>query len=150
MVVENGKAHSCDARRCGKEHDCFELFTLGQSANIGFKSLKEFLSSVRVAGEILVHAYTGMRLHEVHVLPYDFFGRLEIHGMNSIPVVKSFTSKIDAKNYSEGTVWVSSNRLEIVAKVLQKLPGYFIYLTQQLRSILADYQFILARYGGSC
>lgn len=108
-----------------KEHDCFELFTLGQSANIGFKSLKEFLSSVRVAGEILVHAYTGMRLHEVHVLPYDFFGRLEIHGMNSIPVVKSFTSKIDAKNYSEGTVWVSSNRLEIVAKVLQKIARIF-------------------------
>ena len=108
-----------------KEHDCLELFTLGQSANIGFKSLKEFLSSVRVAGEILVHAYTGMRLHEVRVLPYDFFGRLEIYGMNSIPVVKSFTSKIDAKNYSEGTVWVSSNRLEIVAKVLQKIARIF-------------------------
>jgi len=66
-----------------------------------------------------------MRKHEVRVLPYDFFGRLEIYGLDPIPVVKSFTSKIDARNYSESTVWVSCERLEGVAEVLQKIARIF-------------------------
>lgn len=119
------KHNAISFKDAATELNCHEIVSEDRFGIPGFKSLKEYLSSVRKAGEILIHAFTGMRSHEVLVLPFDFFGILEISGLDPIPVIKSFTSKVDAKNYGENTIWVTSKRISKVSEVLQKIALIF-------------------------
>ncbi|CQH38004.1 hypothetical protein [Yersinia frederiksenii] len=81
-------------------------------ANLRFKAwLARQLCLVRV----LIHAFTGMRDHEVRVMSHDCFEKVEIPNIGLVPLIKSHTSKLEKDNYSiKPKYWATSNELEKV------------------------------------
>lgn len=116
-----------------KEHNCSSITNhFKEQRKFTFKAMREYLSSIRKACEILIHAFTGMRTHEVKVLPYEFLGKIVIDGIDDVPVVKSYTSKIGADNYSTETIWVTSNNLKPIQKVMNNITRIFHYMNSSV------------------
>lgn len=81
-------------------------------ANARFMAwLGRYLSLAR----ILVHAFTGMRDHEVRVMSHDCFDKIEIPGIGLVPLIKSYSSKMEVGNYTSNPLyWATSKELEDV------------------------------------
>jgi hypothetical protein len=79
------------------------------------------LSRAQSAAKLLFHAYSGMRSHEVMVIPFNTLEKLHIQGLGDVPFLRSFTSKIGQDNYSKPTYWVTSPELERVIPIAQKI-----------------------------
>ncbi len=80
-----------------------------------FPRLKCWFARMLSLARILVYAFTGMRDHEVRVMSHDCFEKIDIPGMESIPLIKSHSSKMEVGNYSDKVLyWATSNDLEAV------------------------------------
>lgn len=79
------------------------------------------LSKTQAAARLLCHAFSGMRYHEINVLPFNTLEKLKINGIGDVPFLRSYTSKIGQNNYSKPTYWVTSPELESAIEVAQKI-----------------------------
>lgn len=102
--------------------DFIEQFPItAQNTDFSMPRLIGHLKVVQSSARMLCHAFTGMRNHEVQVLPYDTLERLTVHENYEIPFLRSYTSKIGQDNYSKPTYWVTSEEVESAVYVSQKI-----------------------------
>ncbi|MBL5825692.1 hypothetical protein [Serratia fonticola] len=84
--------------------------------------LKAWIARQLSIARILVHAFTGMRDHEVRVMSHDCFEKIEMPGIGLVPLIKSHTSKMESSNYTSKPVyWATSNELEAVIELAKIL-----------------------------
>ncbi len=105
-----------------KEYGLTDVVDIQVEQPLAFIRFKHWLSKTLNIARILVYAFTGMRDHEVRVMSHDCFEKIEIPGIGLIPLIKSYSSKMELGNYSDKPLyWATSNELEGVislAKVL--------------------------------
>jgi hypothetical protein len=79
------------------------------------------LSTAQSVARLLCHAFSGMRYHELNIIPFNTLEKLPISGLGDVHFLRSHTSKIGQDNYSKPTYWVTSPELEPVITIAQKI-----------------------------
>lgn len=86
-----------------------------------FGALIGILSTAQSVTRLLCHAFSGMRYHELNIIPFNTLEKLPISGLGDVHFLRSHTSKIGQDNYSKPTYWVTSPELEPVIAIAQKI-----------------------------
>lgn len=95
--------------------------------NIGLKItyFKGFLSSIQSLCALIVLAYSGMRLSELEVIPFDCYEEIEIKGFGKISCIYSHTRKMVKSNYSKKLIWASSHQAKNAIFIAQRIAKIF-------------------------
>lgn len=99
-----------------------ELARVGISKNATWSGLVERLSIWQVRCGILIAAFTGMRKSEILAIPLNGLKTLNTNS-GDIPIVWSYTTKLESNNSPRYTKWVTSPAVEAafnVARVITK------------------------------
>lgn len=70
---------------------------------------------------MLIHAFSGMRRSEVHVMPYDPIIHQAAKGFGDLPVLVSHLKKFEQANYSRALTWATSKEGVYAVKIAQQL-----------------------------
>ena len=118
----NKAIHPLDALAKYGLSEFVALFPISNGhAGYNVASLSAHLTTAQSVARLLCHAYSGMRQHEIQVLPFDTLEKLPIKGLGNVPFFRSYTSKIGQENYSKPTYWVTSQEVEFVVSIAQKI-----------------------------
>ncbi|RBP30728.1 hypothetical protein DET50_107143 [Marinobacter pelagius] len=99
-------------------------------SNISFFSLRSYLAEVQKICGLACLVFSGMRTHELDVLPYDCIERVHIKGFGDVTVLKTHTSKLNGGEYSKAMYWVTNDVAEKAVRIAQVLADCFhMYMT---------------------
>lgn len=98
--------------------------------NVSFKALVCYLSEIQKICGVACLVFSGMRTHELDVLPYDCLERIHIKGFGDAVVLKTHTSKLNGGVYSKAMYWVTNDVVEKAVRIAQVLSEcFYMYMT---------------------
>jgi hypothetical protein len=119
---QNKAVHPKDALAKHGLSSLIERFPISTNqSKYHFGVLIGFLSTIQSVARLLCHAFSGMRFHELNIIPFNTLEKLPISGLGDVHFLRSHTSKIGQDNYSKPTYWVTSPELESVIAIAQKV-----------------------------
>ena len=108
------------------EHDLVNLFArLNQEEVTVYEQIFDTLSRYQARAILAVYIFTGMRSHEIELIPYDCIENLNINGFGETVLINTHTSKLNKGEATESLHWVTDKNGALAVKVLQALAHCF-------------------------
>ncbi|MGP4846192.1 hypothetical protein ACTXGQ_18840 [Marinobacter sp. 1Y8] len=98
-----------------KKYGLFDLFKT-RCKEISYGALVNYLSDAQKVCGLACLLFSGMRTHELQVMPYDCLERISIKGYGDVLAIKTRTSKLNNGEYSKEMLWVTN---EVGAKAIR-------------------------------
>jgi len=101
--------------------DLFET----KCSETSFYALRIYLAEVQKVCGLACLVFTGMRTHELDVLPYNCVESVQIKGFGDVTVLKTHTSKLNGGQYSKAMYWVTNDVATKAVRIAQVLADCF-------------------------
>jgi hypothetical protein len=102
------------------------------------RNLENHIGHLRCLCVILIHAFTGMRASEVHVMPYEPVVHQAVKGFGDVPVLVSHLKKFELANYSRAMVWATSNEGIYAVRIAQQLARCNWFRNYPSKAVMPD------------
>jgi len=93
--------------------------------NVSYKALMFYLMELQKLCAMTCLVVSGMRTHELQVLPYHCIERVSIKGFGDVAAFKSHTSKLNNGEYTDAMLWVTNELGEKAVRVAQVIAECF-------------------------
>ncbi len=102
-----------------RRYDICELFA--EHGIDTAKNIPRLINYYQVLCVMLIHAFSGMRRSEVHIMPYDSIIHQAAKGFGDLPVFVSHLKKFEQANYSRALTWATSQEGVYAVQIAQQL-----------------------------
>lgn len=92
---------------------------------VSYKGLWLYLTELQKACSLTCLVFSGMRMHELEVMPYNCIERVSVKGFGEVIALKTHTSKLNQGEYSKPMLWVTNELTARAVHIAQVIADCF-------------------------